>query len=209
MPPKPVRKHLEHFLILDFEATCGDTIQNGEREIIEFPTLLYNLRQNEVQAQFHEYVKPVRNSALTNFCTELTGIQQETVDAADTFPAVWSRFQAWLTSVGALQNPTDYAFLTCGNWDLKTMLPEQLAYTATIHPDFDPAIPPPLDCWINIKKSFTRHYKVRKSGMADMLSYMKLGLEGRHHSGIDDCKNISRIVKKMREEKWKPVDDLS
>jgi len=88
------------------------------------------------------------------------------------------------------------------------MLPEQLAYTATTHPDFDPAIPPPLDCWINIKKSFNGDYKVRKGGMGGMLHYMKLGLEGRHHSGIDDCKNISRIVKKMRDEKWKPVDDL-
>jgi ERI1 exoribonuclease 3 len=133
---------------------------------------------------------------------------QETVDLADEFPLVWSQFQAWLKSLGALEKPTDYAFLTCGDWDLKTMLPEQLAYTATIHPEFDPTIPPPMDCWINIKKSFIGHYKVRKSGMGSILHYLKLGLEGRHHSGIDDCKNISRIVKKMRDEKWKPVDDL-
>jgi len=76
MPPKPIRKHLKYLLILDFEATCGGTIQNGEREIIEFPTLLYNLHSNEVQAQFHEYVKPVRHPGLTDFCTDLTGIQQ-------------------------------------------------------------------------------------------------------------------------------------
>jgi len=34
--------------------------------------------------------------------------------------------------------------------------------------------------------------------MTGMLSYMKLGLEGKHDSGMDDCKNISRIVKKLR-----------
>jgi inhibitor of KinA sporulation pathway (predicted exonuclease) len=76
MPPKPVQKHLEYLLILDFEATCGGTIQDEEQEIIEFPTLLYNLQKNEVQALFHEYVKPVRHPALTNFCTGLTGIKQ-------------------------------------------------------------------------------------------------------------------------------------
>lgn len=70
MPSTPV---LEYLLILDFEATCGG---NGEGEIIEFPTLLYDLRKNEVQTQFHEYVKPVRHPTLTKFCTELTGITQ-------------------------------------------------------------------------------------------------------------------------------------
>lgn len=130
------------------------------------------------------------------------------MDAADAFPVVWSRFQDWMKSVGALENPTDYVFLTCGDWDLKTMLPIQMAYTTANNPDFDHTIPPPLDCWINIKKSFYGHYKVKKGGMAGMLSYLKLGLEGRHHSGIDDCKNIARIVTKMRQEKWKPVDNL-
>jgi ERI1 exoribonuclease 3 len=45
--------------------------------------------------------------------------------------------------------------------------------------------------------------------MTGMLSYMKLGLEGKHDSGMDDCKNISRIVKKLREETWRPEGDLS
>jgi ERI1 exoribonuclease 3 len=77
MHPKPaVQKQLEYFLILDFEATCGDSVQHGQREIIEFPTLLYDLKKKEVLAQFHEYVKPVRHPALTDFCTELTGIKQ-------------------------------------------------------------------------------------------------------------------------------------
>lgn len=76
MPSRQTRTHLEYLLILDFEATCGGTIPKGEFEIIEFPTLLYNLRENEVQAQFHEYVRPVGHPALTEFCTELTGIEQ-------------------------------------------------------------------------------------------------------------------------------------
>lgn len=44
--------------------------------------------------------------------------------------------------------------------------------------------------------------------MAAMLNILKLGLEGRHHSGIDDCKNIARIVERLRSEKWSPLVDL-
>ncbi|KZP31261.1 exonuclease RNase T and DNA polymerase III [Athelia psychrophila] len=210
MSTRPTRSRLEYLLVLDFEATCGGKYPKGEFEIIEFPTLLYNLSKNSVQAQFHEYVKPIGHPALTEFCTELTGIEQATVDAADPFPVVWTRFQEWLQSVGALDKPADFAFVTCGDWDLKTMLPAQLAYTNKMQAGFSQTTPLPLDCWINIKHSFASHYQLpgRGHGMKGMLKHQKLALEGRHHSGIDDCKNIARIVTKMRKQKWVPVDDL-
>ena len=67
--------NLRYLLILDFEATCGDAIE-GQNEIIEIPTLLYSIEHDEVQATFHEYVKPVLHPTLTPFCTNLTGIEQ-------------------------------------------------------------------------------------------------------------------------------------
>jgi ERI1 exoribonuclease 3 len=73
---KPARRHPKYLLILDFEATCGESFDRREQEIIEFPTLLYDLQKNEVQALFHEYVKPVAHPTLTEFCTNLTGIAQ-------------------------------------------------------------------------------------------------------------------------------------
>ena len=36
---------LKYLLVLDFEATCGDGIR--PMEIIEFPTLLYNVNEGE------------------------------------------------------------------------------------------------------------------------------------------------------------------
>ncbi len=45
-------------------------------EIIELPTLLYDIEQDQVKATFHEYVRPVRHPTLTKFCTDLTGIEQ-------------------------------------------------------------------------------------------------------------------------------------
>ena len=67
--------NLKYLLILDFEATCGDAT-NGQHEIIEFPTLVYDLETDEVKATFHEYVRPEVHPTLTEFCTNLTGITQ-------------------------------------------------------------------------------------------------------------------------------------
>lgn len=36
--------------------------------------------------------------------------------------------------------------------------------------------------------------------MTDMLELLELELEGRHHSGIDDCKNLTRVVQKLMQE---------
>jgi hypothetical protein len=67
---------LRYLLVLDFEATCGNNIKQESQEIIEFPTLLYNLQEDKVEATFHEYVRPIRHQTLTGFCTDLTGITQ-------------------------------------------------------------------------------------------------------------------------------------
>ena len=63
-----------YLLVLDFEATCGDSIKT--QEIIEFPTLLYDFHEDNIAATFHEYVRPIAHPTLTEFCTELTGITQ-------------------------------------------------------------------------------------------------------------------------------------
>ena len=73
--------------------------------------------------------------------------------------------------------------------DLNTCLPVQCKYQAIDYPDY-------LRRWINIKDEFERITgKSRKrNGMAGMLKELDLKLEGRHHSGIDDSKNIAKIL---------------
>lgn len=40
--------------------------------------------------------------------------------------------------------------------------------------------------------------------MAGMLGQLGLSLEGRHHSGIDDCRNIWRIIQQLLEKGLDP-----
>jgi inhibitor of KinA sporulation pathway (predicted exonuclease) len=49
--------------------------------------------------------------------------------------------------------------------------------------------------FINLKDLYNEYYpSARIRGMKDMLKKSNLKLEGRHHSGIDDTKNIAKIA---------------
>lgn len=131
------------------------------------------------------------------------------MDAAQTFPDVWTRYQEFLKTHQLLDQPESYIVLTCGNWDLDAMLPAQLSLSGmdTRNAPSEPH-QPPFHRWINLKDSFRRHYRLRRTqGMAAMLRDLNLPLEGRSHSGIDDCKNILSIVRQMRKDGWNPWSD--
>lgn len=84
--------------------------------------------------------------------------------------------------------------VTCGDWDLKTMLPRQLTLTNT---KLSPKVSALLTNRVNIKFAFAKAYNKKPKGMAGMLEDLGLNLEGRHHSGIDDSRNIARITAKL------------
>ncbi len=84
----------------------------------------------------------------------------------------------------------NFCFVTCGDWDLKTALPANCNYLQLSYPDY-------LKRWINIKSYFEATMRKRGSGMASMLQDLNLQLDGRHHSGIDDTRNIAKILREL------------
>ena len=178
-------------VVLDFEATCAKGAVPSPQEIIELPSVLVSLRERVVLAEFQTFVRPLVHPRLSAFCTELTTICQEDVDGAPTFPEALERHLAWLGLHGLLDSPDRFAFVTCGDWDLATMLPNQCAASGPPITE----LPPAYRRWINIKKVFAGlRIKARSSGMASMLDALGLDLVGTHHRGIDDCHNIARIA---------------
>lgn len=178
----------ETLVVLDFEATCREGEPPEPQEIIEFPSVLVSLREGAVVAEHESFVRPVFHPRLGAFCTELTGIRQEDVDGAPAFPEALAAHQAWLASHGLLERDGAFAFVTCGEWDLRSMLPRQCAASRV-------PLPRVYRRWINVKTIFARTLGRSASvGMPEMLSALGLELEGRHHRGIDDCRNIARIV---------------
>ena len=184
------------FCILDFEATCDDEKKFRPSEIIEFPSVLIKTNlvtgESKIIGEFQQYCKPVINPILTKFCTQLTGITQDVVDAKGVlFQTALQMHQKWLASHVDISE-TVY-FLTCGNWDLNVMLPLQAKLSKL-------EIPSRYKKFINIKQIYDDVYKKSSSkgkfklGMAGMLREQGIELVGRHHSGIDDCKNLTTLV---------------
>jgi ERI1 exoribonuclease 3 len=119
----------------------------------------------------------------------LTSITQADVDSADPFPEVLERHTAWLRTHGLTQD--NALFVTCGDWDLKRMLPNQLRAS-----ELKPGILDPLyRRWLNIKVLYAEVLGLnRAGGMRGMLRGLGLELGGHHHRGIDDCRNITNIL---------------
>lgn len=178
---------LRGFLVMDFEATCERDDRSWPNEIIEFPAVLLDANSLEVVDEFRAFVRPTERPRLTAFCTELTGIRQADVDGAQPLPAVLRDFITWLGSHGLEQAVLP---VTCGNWDLQFMLPVECGRKSLGYPEA-------LWRWCNIKDFFWQATYQRAHGMAEMLKMLSLPLIGRHHSGIDDSRNIARIFQAL------------
>lgn len=179
----------QYFCVLDFEATCLRDKKILNQEIIQFPSRLYKWEHETLTYvdEFNEYVKPQINPILSEFCINLTGIKQETVDAADSFKHVMRRHYLWLQHHDALSSVT---FITVGNWNLETMLPNQLKLVG-IRPVKE------YCKWLNIKEKFREFYGYKPGGLSDMLTYLKMEFIGHPHNGLDDVRNTSRILERM------------
>ena len=194
-------------MILDFEATCCSPVDpTFPHEIIEFPLLVIDLDSKSAVAEFHEFVKPVVKPDLTPFCRDLTGITPEKLVDCDTFPKVFQRAQQFLTR-HQLES-SNSCLVTCGDWDLAKMMPKQLALSKLLLLENSY-----FRQWINIKRVFQSHYSINPQDLLGMLSHLHIPLIGRHHSGLDDSRNIGSIALRMVKDGWIPsftasVNDL-
>ena len=181
----------KYLCVLDFEATCAkDRGSFKPIEIIEWPCIIIDTKTKGIRENiFHYYVKPTANPILTDFCTELTGITQSMVNDGISINACVNNWNKWCYNEGLLDEPS--CIVTCGDWDLNVMWEKQYKQDVSL------GTPALFHSWINIKHVFEFVYDIKARGMMGMLKEMNLEHVGRHHSGIDDCKNIANIVVTM------------
>lgn len=172
----------EHYLIIDFEATCcnDNSFPREEMEIIEIGAVLMDSQTFAIISQFQSFIRPARHPQLTAFCKELTTIRQSDVDPAPPFPDVIQTLRDWLKSTPS------YRFCSWGGYD-KNQLIQDCTYHGTAYPF--------SDAHTNLKKAFAKARHLRKPvGIGGALKHLGLTFEGTAHRGIDDAKNIARIV---------------
>jgi inhibitor of KinA sporulation pathway (predicted exonuclease) len=167
-----------HYLVVDLEATCCDrgAVPRAESEIIEIGAVLVEADTLRAVEEFQTFVRPVRHPRLTTFCTELTTIKQADVDAAPLFTEVAPELRAF--GEGAV-------FCSWGNYDRN-----KLEEDARFH-----GVPMPLPGpHINLKDLFARVVGGRRRGNHGALARVGLTPVGTHHRGIDDARNIARLL---------------
>lgn len=171
-------------LVVDLEATCDSQgkMPREEMEIIEIGAVLVRMATDEIIDEFQEFVRPVKNPQLTEFCRELTSISQDQVDAAPAFRDALARFQEWMFRDG--RRPR---FCSWGAYDRK-----QFAQDCRYHEIEDPMPRPHY----NLKVLFSEQQGLgrRRYGLKQALYRVGLELTGTHHRGIDDARNIARLL---------------
>lgn len=187
----------EYLLVLDFEATCFDAWQRNfyiiHPEIIEFSCILYNVEQNKSLAEFRQYVKPDERPRLSEFCKNLTGIQQHQVDSGIPLRICLMYFKNWLEKQESLHNfsskSNKFASATWTNWDLGYCLRRECMRKQIGFPSI-------FTCWIDVRDLFVVNYHKPKN-FYDALVSIGLPVLGRWHSGLDDAKNTINLIAKM------------
>ncbi|KAF8692698.1 hypothetical protein HU200_039532 [Digitaria exilis] len=91
-------REFDHFVVIDFEATCEKDSRIYPQEIIEFPAVLVDAATGALLSSFRTYVKPRHHPQLTSFCSELTGIQQQQVDGGVDLATALGMHDSWLAS---------------------------------------------------------------------------------------------------------------
>jgi len=174
-----------YYLIVDLEATCSedDTVPRNEMEIIEIGAVMFSSRNFEVESEFQTFVRPVRHPQLTPFCTELTGIKQKDLAGAPLFSEAIEAMKQWMNSYD------DTLFCSWGDYDRK-----QFGQDCEYHGVSFPF----RSGHLNLKEEFSHTLgRQKKLGIGQALKHLGLKFEGSPHRGLDDARNIARVVRNV------------
>lgn len=159
-------QELDHFLVLDLEGFVR-------------PSQMSETRVNEyIEGKYGKF-----------------GVDRVWHDTAIPFREVIGEFETWLAQhnlwakeQGGKLNRA--AFVTCGNWDLKTKVPQQCKVSRIKLPGY-------FIEWINLKDVYLNFYHREARGMMSMMKQLDISVLGSHHLGLDDTKNIARVLQHM------------
>ncbi len=147
-------------------------------ETIEIGAVVVERESLEPVDEFSTFVQPVRHPVLTEFCTALTSIRQRDVEHAPLFPEAIEQLTRFI-------GPRKVLFASWGQYDKN-----QLAQDATHH-----RVELRLRHHLNLKVEFSaRVGSTKKFGLGEALDHVGLTFEGTAHRGIDDARNIARLL---------------
>ncbi|KAL0413454.1 UNVERIFIED_CONTAM: ERI1 exoribonuclease 2 [Sesamum radiatum] len=139
----------------------------------------------QLEACFQTYVRPTCNQHLSDFCKDLTGIQQIQVDRGVTLSEALLRHDKWLEKKGI--KDANFAVVTWSDWDCRVMLESECRYKNIRKPPY-------FNRWINLRVPFHEVFGEARCNLREAVEKAGLAWEGRAHCGLDDAKNTARLL---------------
>ncbi|SRR5690606_6711708 len=176
------------YILFDIEATCWDGYHsNGIQEVIELGALALN-HYGDVQDYFLEFVRPVINVRLSQYCRELTGIKQSEVESASNFEEVYDNFETWV------EPGSDTWFVSWGDFDVRILNEEcqrSMGENSMIQNHLD------------LRTAYATMKNVHpRISLMKALEYEEKDFEGEPHRALPDAKNMAYIFRSYFEY-WK------
>ncbi|MDD0998001.1 exonuclease domain-containing protein [Pseudomonas sp. TNT2022 ID1044] len=178
---------------VDLEATCDEVGESEsprplavvpeQMETIEIGLVVIDLETLEVVDDFQRFVRPLINPVLTDFCKQLTSIQQADVDSAHTYAEVGQEFGAFIARY------PDAAWASWGDYDARQV--ERDAGLATC-----PSLLAGLQHF-NVRKWHKGLYDDQPKNLKQTVESLGLVWHGTYHRGIDDARNVASIIKEI------------
>jgi inhibitor of KinA sporulation pathway (predicted exonuclease) len=174
-------KTTDKIIIIDLEATCwqGAVPAGQENEIIEIGLSVLDVHTGQISKNQGILVKPQR-STVSPFCMELTTITQDMLDKSGVY------FAEAIEMLAEQYDPEHYTWASYGAYDLNMLQKQCKRFN----------VPYPMGRQhINVKVLFAETQGlVKPTGMNGALHILNIPLEGTHHRGVDDAKNIAKIL---------------
>lgn len=174
----------EKIIVVDLEATCWRENlpeQRKNSEIIEIGICLLDTKSGEITKNEGLLIKP-DHSEVSEFCEELTTISQRMID---------EKGISLKLAIDRLKNEYNSKHLvwaSYGAYDLN-MFKRQCKSKNIDYPFGSDHL--------NVKEVFKKSLGIKKNvGMKKALNILKIKLEGTHHRGVDDARNIAKILYK-------------
>jgi inhibitor of KinA sporulation pathway (predicted exonuclease) len=174
-------KTTNKIIIIDLEATCweGNPPKGQESEIIEIGVCIFDTTTASISKNKGILITP-EHSKVSPFCTQLTTITQQMLDDEGI------SLEDANDILREAYDSENYTWASYGAYDLN-MFKKQCSKFRIDYPFSNDHI--------NVKQRFAEIKGLRKEvGMGGALKMLNIPLEGTHHRGVDDAKNIAKIL---------------
>lgn len=174
---------IKPIIIVDLEATCQENDSTYQKEIIEIGAI--RVVDGIIRDEFDVFVKPLKNSTLSEYCKNLTHISQEDVDNGLSPAEAITKFYLWATN----NYKDDVVYVSWGGFDQRELLREaQINHLNLV------LINEIRRKHHNLKTIYAKVLGLKRQvGTLEALRREGLQFDGSNHRAIDDVKNINRI----------------